>query len=37
MPVAGLIRDHLLSAMALGQAESDWSGLARIAARNAGL
>jgi 3-hydroxyisobutyrate dehydrogenase-like beta-hydroxyacid dehydrogenase len=37
MPVAGLIRDHLLSAMALGEAELDWSGLARIAARNAGL
>jgi 3-hydroxyisobutyrate dehydrogenase-like beta-hydroxyacid dehydrogenase len=37
MPVAALIRDHLLSAMALGEAELDWSGLARIAARNAGL
>jgi 3-hydroxyisobutyrate dehydrogenase-like beta-hydroxyacid dehydrogenase len=37
MPVASLIRDHLLSAMAAGQADDDWSGLARIAARNAGL
>ena len=37
MPVASLIRDHFLSAMALGQQESDWSSLARIAARNAGL
>jgi 3-hydroxyisobutyrate dehydrogenase-like beta-hydroxyacid dehydrogenase len=37
MPVASLIRDHLLSAMALGQGESDWSSLARMAARNAGL
>jgi 3-hydroxyisobutyrate dehydrogenase-like beta-hydroxyacid dehydrogenase len=37
MPVASLIRDHLLSAMAAGQADQDRSGLARVAARNAGL
>ena len=37
MPVASLIRDHFLSAMALGESESDWSSLARVAARNAGL
>jgi 3-hydroxyisobutyrate dehydrogenase-like beta-hydroxyacid dehydrogenase len=37
MPVASLIRDHFLSAVAVGQADSDWSSLARIAARNAGL
>ena len=37
MPVASTIRDHLLSAMALGQAESDWSSVTRISARNAGL
>ena len=37
MPVASLIRDHFLSAMAAGQADQDWSGLVRIAARNAGL
>jgi 3-hydroxyisobutyrate dehydrogenase-like beta-hydroxyacid dehydrogenase len=37
MPVASLIRDHFLSAMALGDGESDWSSLARVAARNAGL
>ncbi len=37
MPLASLIRDHFLSAVALGQAESDWSSLARISARNAGL
>jgi 3-hydroxyisobutyrate dehydrogenase-like beta-hydroxyacid dehydrogenase len=37
MPVASLIRDHLLSAMALGEGESDWSSVARVAARNAGL
>lgn len=37
MPLASLVRDHFLSAIALGQGESDWSSLARIAARNAGL
>jgi 3-hydroxyisobutyrate dehydrogenase-like beta-hydroxyacid dehydrogenase len=37
MPVASIIRDHFLSAMALGDGESDWSSLARVAARNAGL
>jgi 3-hydroxyisobutyrate dehydrogenase-like beta-hydroxyacid dehydrogenase len=37
MPMASLIRDHLLSAMALGQEELDWSSVTRIAARNAGL
>jgi 3-hydroxyisobutyrate dehydrogenase-like beta-hydroxyacid dehydrogenase len=37
MPVASLIRDHFLSAIALGQGESDWSSLGRISARNAGL
>lgn len=37
MPLASLIRDHLLSAVANGQSELDWSSLARIAARNSGL
>ena len=37
MPVASLIRDHLLSAIATGHAEADWASVARIAARNAGL
>jgi 3-hydroxyisobutyrate dehydrogenase-like beta-hydroxyacid dehydrogenase len=37
MPVASVVRDHFLSAIALGQGESDWSSVARIAARNAGL
>lgn len=37
MPVASLIRDQLLSALAAGQSEWDWSSVARIAARNAGL
>ncbi|MFL6352216.1 MAG: NAD(P)-dependent oxidoreductase [Bryobacteraceae bacterium] len=37
MPLASLIRDHLLSGAAHGQAELDWSSLARVVARNAGL
>jgi 3-hydroxyisobutyrate dehydrogenase-like beta-hydroxyacid dehydrogenase len=37
MPVASVIRDHFLSAIALGQEDLDWSSIARIAARNAGL
>jgi 3-hydroxyisobutyrate dehydrogenase-like beta-hydroxyacid dehydrogenase len=37
MPLASVIRDHLLAAVAAGQADSDWSSLARTAARNAGL
>jgi type IV secretory pathway VirD2 relaxase len=37
MPLASLIRDHFLSAMAHGQAEMDWSSMARVLARNAGL
>ncbi|HYZ85965.1 MAG TPA: NAD(P)-dependent oxidoreductase [Bryobacteraceae bacterium] len=37
MPMASLIRDHFLSAMALGQENLDWSSIAKVAARNAGL
>jgi 3-hydroxyisobutyrate dehydrogenase-like beta-hydroxyacid dehydrogenase len=37
MPLASLIRDHFLSAMAHGQAELDWSSVARVVARNAGV
>jgi 3-hydroxyisobutyrate dehydrogenase-like beta-hydroxyacid dehydrogenase len=37
MPLASLIHDQLLSAMAHGQAEQDWASLAKVAARNAGL
>jgi 3-hydroxyisobutyrate dehydrogenase-like beta-hydroxyacid dehydrogenase len=37
MPLASLIRDHFLSAMAHGQADQDWSSLTRVAARNAGI
>lgn len=37
MPLASLIRDHFLDAMAHGQGELDWSSLAQVAARNAGV
>ena len=37
MPLARLIRDHLLSAMAHGQADLDWSSVTRVAARSAGV
>jgi 3-hydroxyisobutyrate dehydrogenase-like beta-hydroxyacid dehydrogenase len=37
MPTASLVRDHLLEGVALGHGESDWSNLARLCARNAGL
>jgi len=37
MPIASLLRDHFLSAIAQGQANLDWSSVARISARNAGI
>jgi 3-hydroxyisobutyrate dehydrogenase-like beta-hydroxyacid dehydrogenase len=37
MPLASLIRNHFLSAVAHGQAELDWSSVTRVPARNAGL
>ena len=37
MPLASLIHDHLLSALALGQSHQDWSSIARVAARSAGI
>ncbi|MGI9072857.1 MAG: NAD(P)-dependent oxidoreductase [Bryobacteraceae bacterium] len=37
MPLASLIRDHLISGVAHGQADLDWSSLARVVAGNAGL
>ena len=37
MPIASLIHDQFLSAMAHGQADQDWSSLSQVAARNAGL
>ena len=37
MPLASLIHDHFLSAVARGQGEIDWAALARVSAENAGL
>lgn len=37
MPLASVVRDHLLTAVARGQGEIDWSGLARVVAEQAGL
>jgi 3-hydroxyisobutyrate dehydrogenase-like beta-hydroxyacid dehydrogenase len=37
MPLASLIHDHFLSAIAHGQGEMDWTGLAPVIAENAGL
>jgi 3-hydroxyisobutyrate dehydrogenase-like beta-hydroxyacid dehydrogenase len=37
MPLASLIHDHLLSGLAQGQGEMDWSSLAKVIARSAGL
>ena len=37
MPAASLVRDHLLEGVAQGQGDSDWSGLARLCAKSAGL
>jgi 3-hydroxyisobutyrate dehydrogenase-like beta-hydroxyacid dehydrogenase len=36
MPLASLIRDHFLSAMAHGQADQDWASVVQVSARNAG-
>jgi 3-hydroxyisobutyrate dehydrogenase-like beta-hydroxyacid dehydrogenase len=37
MPLASLVHDHLLSALAQGQGDLDWSSMTRVLARNAGL
>jgi 3-hydroxyisobutyrate dehydrogenase-like beta-hydroxyacid dehydrogenase len=37
MPLASLIRDRMLDALAHGQGEQDWSSLATVSARNAGM
>lgn len=37
MPFASVLRDHFLSAMANGQEKLDWSSIAEVSARNAGL
>jgi 3-hydroxyisobutyrate dehydrogenase-like beta-hydroxyacid dehydrogenase len=37
MPMASLVRDHFLAAMAQGLSEADWSAVAKVVYRNAGL
>jgi 3-hydroxyisobutyrate dehydrogenase-like beta-hydroxyacid dehydrogenase len=37
LPLASLIRDHFLTAIAHGQSDIDWAGLAEVHAENAGL
>jgi 3-hydroxyisobutyrate dehydrogenase-like beta-hydroxyacid dehydrogenase len=37
MPLASLVHDHLLSALAQGQGDWDWSSMTQVLARNAGL
>lgn len=37
MPFASVLRDNLMQAIATGGADKDWSGLAELAARRAGL
>jgi 3-hydroxyisobutyrate dehydrogenase-like beta-hydroxyacid dehydrogenase len=37
MPMASLVRDQFLAAMAQGMSESDWSAVARVVYKNAGL
>jgi 3-hydroxyisobutyrate dehydrogenase-like beta-hydroxyacid dehydrogenase len=37
LPVASVVRDHMLAAIGQGMEELDWSAIARLAAENAGL
>ena len=37
LPLASLLRDHLLTAIARGKGDMDWASLAQLAAENAGL
>ena len=37
MPMASLVHDRFLAALAQGLSEADWAGIARIAYHNAGL
>lgn len=37
LPIASLIRDHMLTALSRGMQELDWSSTAKLAAENAGL
>jgi 3-hydroxyisobutyrate dehydrogenase-like beta-hydroxyacid dehydrogenase len=37
MPLASLMRDHLMSGMARGKGDLDWTALAQVIAENAGI
>ena len=37
MPLASLLHDHFLAGVAQGDGEMDWSGIAKVIAKNAGL
>jgi 3-hydroxyisobutyrate dehydrogenase-like beta-hydroxyacid dehydrogenase len=37
MPLASLLHDRFLQAIAQGDAELDWTAIAKVSARNAGL
>lgn len=37
MPIASLVRDHFIAAMAQGMADADWAAMAKIVFKNAGL
>jgi 3-hydroxyisobutyrate dehydrogenase-like beta-hydroxyacid dehydrogenase len=37
MPMASVVHDQFLAAIAQGLGETDWSAIAAVAARNAGL
>lgn len=37
LPIASLVRDHFLSALAHGQEKLDWSSIALVSSRNAGM
>jgi len=37
MPIASVLRDRLLTAIARGNGESDWSVLGRVAQEDAGM
>jgi 3-hydroxyisobutyrate dehydrogenase-like beta-hydroxyacid dehydrogenase len=37
MPLASLVRDRFLAALAQGLGKSDWAAIARISSRDAGL
>lgn len=37
MPLGSLVRDHFLTALAHGEGDIDWSGIARVIARESGL